>query len=302
MTTIALATYAALPELAPDDQLLIGALDVHGVRASPTVWDDPSVDWSAFDAVVIRSCWDYHLRNDAFFAWIDRVSTLGVPIWNPPAMLRWNSRKTYLHDLTIAGVRTVPTLWLAGDGARRSDMSLDKIMTESGSHVAVVKPVVSASAHDTYKVTQDDARANATEHDARLREIAERDGAMVQPFIPQIAQNGEWSLLFFGGVFSHAVLKRAAPGDFRVQREFGGTHELVTPTPRVLGQAEDALRAAPGESVYARVDGYLLDEDFILTELELLEPSLFLEVHPEAPARFAAALMARMGISRGQVR
>jgi len=294
MPSIALATYARLPELADDDRLLIGALANLGAHAVAAVWDDDTVAWNEFDAVIIRSCWDYHLRADEFFAWIDRVTALGVPIRNPPAMLRWNSRKTYLHDLTIGGVRTVPTLWLAGDGARRSKLSLEKILTDTGSHEAVVKPVVSASAHDTWKVTHDDARANAAEHDARLKELADRNGAMVQPFITEIAANGEWSLMFFGGTFSHAVLKRAAPGEFRVQREFGGTHESVMPSERVLAQAERALRAAPGDSVYARVDGYLLDGELVLTELELLEPALFLDVHPDAPARFASAIMASL--------
>jgi glutathione synthase/RimK-type ligase-like ATP-grasp enzyme len=185
-------------------------------------------------------------------------------------------------------------MWLAGDGARESELSLDKIMTDTGSHEAVVKPVVSASGHDTWKVTHDEARTNAAEHDARLKELAERDGAMVQPFVPEIAANGEWSLLFFDGVFSHAVLKRVAAGDFRVGRVFGGTHEQVTPSARVLEQAERALRCAPGDSVYGRVDGYLHGDDLVLTELELLEPSLFLDAHPEAPARFANAITARI--------
>ena len=295
MLSVALATYGKLPQLAADDQPLIGALASLGARAVAAVWDDPAVAWGTFHGVVIRSCWDYHLRTDEFFAWVDRVSGLGVRVLNPPVMLRWNSRKTYLHDLTIGGVRTVPTLWLAGDGARRETLSLDKIMTDTGSHEAVVKPVVSASAHETWKVTHEDARANAAEHDARLKDLAERDGAMVQPFIPEIASQGEWSLLFFGGVFSHAVLKRAAPGDFRVQRRFGGTHESATPSARVLEQASRTLRAAPGNPTYARVDGYLRDDDLVVTELELLEPSLFLDAHPDAPARFAAAIVAALG-------
>ena len=295
MPSVALATYSKLPQLMDDDRLVIGALASHGVRATPVVWDDPAVAWDAYDGVVIRSCWDYHLRTDEFFSWVAHVSSLGVTILNPPAILRWNSRKTYLHDLTIAGVRTVPTLWLAGESARQSDLSLDKIMTDTGSHEAVVKPIVSASAHDTWKVTHDDARANAAEHDARLKELAERHGAMVQPFVPEIAANGEWSLLFFGGVFSHAVLKRVAAGDFRVGRLYGGTHEPVTPSARVIEQAERALRCAPGDSVYGRVDGYLLGDDLVLTELEMLEPSLFLDAHPDAPARFARAIAARVG-------
>src|SRR5215204_876830 len=137
MPFIALATYATLPELADDDRLLIGALanlDAHAVAA---VWDDDTVAWNEFDAVIIRSCWDYHLRADEFFAWIDRVTALGVPIRNPPAMLRWNSRKTYLHDLTIGGVRTVPTLWLLQDNPRRATASLEVTLADTGWEHAV---------------------------------------------------------------------------------------------------------------------------------------------------------------------
>src|SRR5688500_165047 len=291
MPSIALATYATLPELAPDERPLIDELASLGVRAVPAVWDDASVTWTEFDGVVIRSCWDYHLRIAEFFAWVDRVTASGVRIWNPPAMLRWNSRKTYLHDLAIGGVRTVPTLWLSGDGARRPALSLETILADTGWDVAVVKPVVSASAHDTWKLSRNEARVNRAIHDPRLQALVARHGAMVQPFIPEIASDGEWSLLFFGGEFSHVVQKRAAKGEFRVQREFGGTFETMSrPTPRVLDQAERALRSAPGQSVYARVDGVILGGDLVVTELELLEPSLFLDGDPDAPARFASAI------------
>src|SRR5688572_12418983 len=228
MPSIALATYAALPALAPDEQLLIESLAAIGIRGVPAVWDDPSIAWTEFDGVIIRSCWDYHLRPAEFFGWIDRVTASGVPIWNPPSMLRWNSRKTYLHDLAIGGVRTVPTLWLEGDGARRSPLSLESILADTGWEVAVVKPIVSASAHETWKLSRAEARAHRAEHDARLHALVARHGVMVQPFVPEIESDGEWSLQFFSGEFSHAVLKRASAGDFRVQREFGGTHETVT--------------------------------------------------------------------------
>jgi len=109
MPAIALATYAALPNLAADEHPLIARLAERDIRAVPAVWDDPAVAWQQFAGVIVRSCWDYHLRPAEFFHWIDRVTSLGVPIWNSPATLRWNSRKTYLHDLTIGGVRTVPS-------------------------------------------------------------------------------------------------------------------------------------------------------------------------------------------------
>jgi hypothetical protein len=293
MPAIALATYAALPDLAPDEHPLIDSLAALGVRATAAVWDDPSVAWSEFDAVVVRSCWDYHLRYDEFFRWIDRVMRCGVPIWNPPATIRWNSRKTYLHDLSIGGIRTVPTLWLPPDNPRAETASLATILADTGWDRAVVKPIISASAHETWSVTIDDVREDAAAWDARLRALIARPGAMVQPFIREVESDGEWSLQFFGGVFSHAVRKYAALGDFRVTREWGGWHEHMAPPPNVIHQAERALRTAPGESVYARVDGVLVDGDLVVTELELLEPSLFLDAHPEAPARFARAIVGK---------
>jgi len=300
MPAIALATYDALPDLAVDEHPLVASLDARGIRAVPAVWSDPGVAWEVFAGVVIRSCWDYHLRPAEFFAWIDRVAGLGVPIWNAPATLRWNSRKTYLHDLAIGGVRTVPTLWLLSDNGRRTPPSLASILADTGWERAVVKPVVSASAHETWTVARDDARVNAATHDGRLRAVIARHGVMVQPFVPEIETDGEWSLQFFGGVFSHAVIKRAAEGDFRVQREYGGTHETVVPPSSVVRQAERALRAAPGDSLYARVDGVLIDGDLVVTELELLEPSLFLDADPAAPDRFADAIVAVSFRAKGE--
>ena len=292
MPAIALATYASLPDLAPDEHVLVELLHAHGVRAEPAVWDDPAVRWDSYDAVLVRSCWDYHLRHDEFFRWVDRVEQLGVPMWNSPRTLRWNSRKTYLHDLTIGGVRTVPTLWLQPDDPRSPNASLAGILADTGWHRAVVKPVISASAHETWRVSIDEARDDAAEHDTRLRGIATRTGAMIQPFVPELETEGEWSLLFFGGEFCHAVLKRAAKGDFRVQREFGGTHVTIYhPTRSVLEQAERAVRSAPTLPLYARVDGVVLAGDLVVTELELLEPSLFLDAHPDAPGRFADAIV-----------
>jgi glutathione synthase/RimK-type ligase-like ATP-grasp enzyme len=298
MPAIAFATYPALPLLAADEHPLIERLAELDIRGVPAVWDDPAVEWEKFDGVIIRSCWDYHLRFAEFFSWIARVERAGVPIWNAPATVRWNSRKTYLHDLSIGGIRTVPTLWLLANGGRGGTASVAAILADTGWEHVVIKPVLSASAHETWKVSRDEAHANAAVHDERIRALIRRDGVMVQPFVPEIESDGEWSLQFFGGTYSHTVIKRAKDGDFRVQREFGGTHESVTPAPSVLRQAERALRAAPGESLYARVDGVLIDGELVVTELELLEPSLFLDSDPEAPSRFAAAIASVLGDRR----
>jgi hypothetical protein len=154
-------------------------------------------------------------------------------------------------------------------GDRRS---LKAVLEEAGWADAVVKPVVSASAHETWRTSL----GSGTSDEARFRQLLESGEMMVQPYLREIAREGEWSLIFLADRFSHAVVKRPRPGDFRVQRQFGGSREVTDPGARLLSSARAALDAAPGRSVYARVDGYLIDGRFVLMELELIEPELFL--------------------------
>jgi glutathione synthase/RimK-type ligase-like ATP-grasp enzyme len=155
----------------------------------------------------------------------------------------------------------------------------------------VVKPAVSASARDTWKAT----RADAHESEASFRELAAAGDVLVQPFVREVTSDGEWSLLFYGGVYSHAVRKRPRAGDFRVQTAHGGSAVAEEPDARVIAQAREALRAAPaplGELLYARVDGCMIGDRFVLMELELVEPELFLGMHPAAADRLAAHVSA----------
>lgn len=215
---IALVTYHELPTLADDDRLLIPALAAHGLDAVPAVWNDPTIDWSRFSAAVIRSTWDYYHDIAAFHRWISEVEASGVRLYNPPEVLRWNSDKRYLRELEARGVAVVPTRWVeAGDCITLADL-LDASRWED----AVVKPAVSASAWETWKTSS----ARAREDEPRFRRLAERGTVMVQPLIPEVSRDGEWSLLYLGGEFSHALVKRARDGDFGVQPRHGGT---VTP-------------------------------------------------------------------------
>jgi glutathione synthase/RimK-type ligase-like ATP-grasp enzyme len=281
---IALVTYRRLPGLSADDQLLLGPLATRGVRAEPAVWDDPAVAWGSYDALVIRSTWNYHTAVEAFVAWIDRVEALGIPAWNPPPILRWNASKTYLRDLVERGVDVVPTRWAAGDGGPK----IADVLDDAGWADAVVKPAVSASAYETWRV---DAGGVTASDEARFRELSVRPGgAMVQRFVPELARDGEWSLMFLGGEYSHAVLKRPRAGDFRVQHEHGGSAEARTPPAHVLAAAREITTRIPGAWLYARVDGVEIDRRFVLVELELLEPSLFLAADAGAAERFAAAI------------
>lgn len=280
---VALVTCANLPQLTPDDRLLADALRDRGVDPVPAVWDEPATDWRSFHRVVLRSPWDYHLRPREFAAWLDAREGDGVRMVNPAPLVRWNVHKSYLSELARAGVPVLETVGLP----RGRASALAALMDARGWADVVVKPAVSASAHRTFRVSRADAASLEESLDAILR-----DGdALVQPLAPEVLEQGEWSIVFLGGRFSHAVLKRGAAGEFRVQEEFGGRAETRDPGGALLPQAEAALQAAPGPTAYARVDGIERDGRFVLMELELVEPVLYLGRDPEAPGRLADAIL-----------
>jgi glutathione synthase/RimK-type ligase-like ATP-grasp enzyme len=287
MLAIGLATCAKVPDLTADDRLLLDELLRRGVDARAVVWDDPAVDWATFDSVMIRSCWDYTLRPEPFLAWMDSLEKAGVPLWNPAGLVRWNHHKSYLQDLEQSGIPIVPTVFLER-GAR---VSIAALLEERGWTEAVVKPAVSASANRTSRVSLAGAVQAQEDFDALL---ADGD-VLVQRFLPEIASLGEWSLIFIAGAFSHALLKRPAAGDFRVQVELGGSAVRQEPPPGLFEQAQTVARCIPEPWLFARLDGVDLAGVFTIMEVELIEPFLFLADEPLAPMRLAEALTARTG-------
>jgi glutathione synthase/RimK-type ligase-like ATP-grasp enzyme len=281
MSRIALATSSKYPNLTDDDRLLLAPLAQRDIQADPAIWSDPSRDWSTYDAVVIRSCWDYHLQPEKFLRWTADLEALNVPIFNSADIVRWNSDKTYLRDLETKGIATVPTLW----PEHGSQISLNNILRELAWPKAVVKPRISATAYRTQLVTPE----NALSAQALFDDLRDGPGVMVQKFMDGITTEGEWSLMFFASAFSHAVIKRPKRGDFRVQNDFGGTAHLADPPPDVLDAAAHAVKAVDATQ-YARVDGVVDEGQFRLMELELIEPALFLAEHNAAPTRFAEAI------------
>ena len=290
MPHVAFVTSAELAALTDDDRLAVDALAGLGLDVVPAVWDDASLDWTAFAAVVVRSPWDYFYRASEFAPWIDRLAALRAPLWNPAPLLRWNMDKRYLRELERAGVRCVPTHW--AEGTSGAGDSLGEVLRRNGWARAVVKPLVSGGAHETWKVGSPDA-----ESEARFRRLA-ASGAMVQPFVDEIVTEGEWSLLFFAGEYSHAVRKRPRAGDFRVQEAHGGVIVPAEPPPALLAAAREVLARVGGPWLYARVDLCRHAGDWALMELEMLEPSLFLGADAGAPARFARAVAALAAPSR----
>jgi glutathione synthase/RimK-type ligase-like ATP-grasp enzyme len=251
------------------------------MEVSARPWDDPGVAWGDFDRIVLRSTWNYHLASGAFDAWLQRLADEGRPVLNPVAAVRWNARKDYLLELAAAGLPVVPTRILA-PGEPPAPV---RWMADFETPEVVVKPAVGASAHGVSRL-----RLDAPDSTERLRAAAAEGTILVQPFRREVRDRGEWSAVFLDGEYSHAVLKRPAEGDFRVQEELGG-HALSREAPepiRELGRA--ALARAPRRTLYARVDAVEGPDGPRLMELELIEPSLYFGTDPRAPHRFAAGL------------
>jgi len=289
VTDVALATAAELPSLIDDEDAFRTALEARDITAEPVVWSDEPVEWGEFDAVLVRTIWDYYRRANAFDAWLDRLDCAPTTVWNSVRTLRWNSHKFYLRDLAERGVPTLQTAYLD----RGAGVSLDGLMADRGWDEVVVKPAMSAGAFETKRISRADADAAQT----WFEDLIARRDVLVQRFADEI-EAGEWSLVFFDGAYSHAVRKHPEAGDFRVQSEHGGRVTAESPQAGLVEQAADVVAAVTAElrgqvPLYARVDGIVRDEIFRLVEIELIEPELFFRADDGAGDRLAEAFVER---------
>ena len=260
-----------------DDELAIAVLRGRGCEVDEIPWQNDA-EWKSYDSVMVRSTWDYQRAAESFLAVLERIAAV-TTLWNPIDVIRWNIRKTYLRDLAAKGVPIVPTTF--GSGATFRDL-----MAKSGR--AVLKPVVSANAYDTFVLGDPKRTASLSLIESKF----ENREWLFQPFVSSVETEGEHSLFYFANQYSHAVLKQPAAGDFRVQEEHGG---IITPEQPAadVRRVADAVIAAMGRPLaQARVDLVRLgDGTPALMELELIEPSLYFRTDPRAPDNFADALL-----------
>lgn len=292
--SIAFITCSEHPGLCEDDRLLLEPCRQAGLEVAPVIWDDASVDWTSYDACVIRSTWDYCQKLPAFERWIEAMHAQEIPLHNPPRLLKWNLRKTYLRDLQAKNIPIIPTLFVEkSDQVPRLQELLEDAPTLPGSDDQfVIKQIVSAGGYQAWKIHASDALRFQSEFDRLVRET----GALVQPYVPEVKTHGEWALLYYNGEFSHAVLKKPAAGEFRVQEKFGGNQWEETPPAELIEAGKSAIEAARKitgvqDVLYTRVDGVVVQGRFRVMELEMLEPSLFLLQAPaKAQHAFAQAI------------
>ena len=273
---IGLATSSDVPDWEVDDRPLHEALQARAVDLHHPVWDDDAVDWDAFDAVLIRTTWDYMERQEEFAAWAERVPRL----LNPAHIVRWNTHKSYLRDLPSHHV--APTIWLfKGDTFDLSELP-------EGRHF--IKPQVGATARETLRFVPGDPRAQA-----HLDRLLTTEDVMVQPYLSKVETEGEVSAIFIDGAISHCVRKIPNPGDYRVQDDFGAKDEPTTFSPAQRALAMNVWDRLFPHLLYGRVDLLALDDGTpVVTEVELVEPSLFFRHGPGAAERLADALLARV--------
>ena len=277
---IALATAAYLPDGSDDDQVLIAAMRAAGLTPVSAIWDQPA-NWSSFDAVVLRSIWDYHLKYARFLEWLDELDRAAVPVFNSTDVVRWNADKRYMLELEQRGVRVTPTVLALTD----DDRGLADIALEKGWHHLVVKPTVASTGYETWMT-----RAPVTpDAETRFRAQRERMDVLVQEFA-QGVQAGEISLVFLNGDYSHSVIKRAVGDEFRVHIEHGGTVDSIVPTPAQIEWARTVVHAVEQSWVYARVDAVSDAAGLMVMELELLDPELFFKYDAAAADKFIGAL------------
>ena len=283
MAHLAFVTYSGRPDITGDDGLAAAVLAERGHQVLPLCWDGLNNDRPKLDLIVLRSPWNYHLLPEAFLSWLDEISQR-TRVVNAPAIVRWNAHKRYLIELA-AKLPVIPTVLVT----QGTHAEITKLSARFNTDRIVVKPAISASAYLTDSFAVDQLSAAQ----AFLEKILSERDTLVQPFVDAIATEGEVSLMYFLGRFSHAVIKHPKAGEFRVQHELGGSITPYKPEDRLLSLCETALRNVPWREipVYARID--VVNDPKIgwqLQELELIEPSLYLEYSRSAAAQFAEAI------------
>lgn len=266
-----------------DDRLLI-FLQKKGLKIEMVIWNDPEVNWESYQLAILKSPWDYFDLIAEFHLWLDLLEEKKVRLLNPIDVVRWNTDKKYLKDIQAAGLNITPCHFIN----EKEKINLPDYFNVYQTDTLIVKPCISGGAKNTFKVTID----NILEINNKLNELIKEEDFIIQPFLTEVVENGEWSFIFFNGVFSHCLIKKAKTGDFRVQPAHGGSVHAQNPDQKLILMAAEYVKHFAKNCLYARVDGTFINDQFLLMELELIEPFLFLNASPGNYDRYYDALQA----------
>lgn len=287
MKKCALLSMDSLENFFAYDDMLIDPMAKQGWHAELVSWRNRQLDWAQFDVVIIRSTWDYQSDAQAFLACLAEIEASGARLENSLELVKWNISKGYLKDMQNQGINIVPTLWFDNFDLQKVQQSFGHFKTKQ----LVIKPLISANADDTFRLTPDTLISTAP----HLSKTFSQRSFMIQPFLSAIVEEGEYSLFYFAGYYSHAIIKQPKKGDFRVQEEHGGQLQTIEPDEAMLTCARHALASLPCDALYARVDLVRYENEFALMEVELIEPSLYFNMDPQSPQRFVDAFIECFG-------
>jgi hypothetical protein len=269
-----------------DEDLLIKALEERGISCVRASWEDDGFDWSTVRSVLFRTPWNYFDRFLDFSVWMEKAACQ-TSFLNSERLVRWNLDKAYLWELSVSGIPVAPGFYFSSG----SSVNPEEFLLCSGWKEAVIKPAVSGTARHTWRLTPE----NIHESTSRFQDLLKNESMILQEFQSSVPEKGEVSLILLDGQFSHAVLKKARPGDFRVQDDFGGSLHDYVPRSEEIRLAEKALAACPELPLYARVDLVRNGNDLpLIMELELIEPELWFRRHPAAAEKMAELLDIRL--------
>ena len=266
-----------------ENVLLLEYLQSKGLTIQKEIWDDPQVNWAAYDLALLKAPWDYFDKFGQFSEWLKQLEALGIRLLNPVDVVRWNSDKHYLRDIAEAGLQIIPSLFLKQEEKPAWPALFDHFQTNR----LIMKPAVSGAAKNTFILKKEEIDSVAPGLEILLQE----EPFLLQPFVQEIQEEGEWSFVFFGGRFSHCLLKTAKTGDFRVQHVHGGAVHAKEAPKELLALAQQYIDAFAQGCLYARVDGVRINGNFALMELELIEPYLYLFTHQQGFENYYQALL-----------
>lgn len=278
MKRVGFVTSAQFPHLTDSDSLVIEPLRKRGIEVEPIIWSSPPATLNQFEAIIMRSAWDYHTNISKFKLFLNSINKSGVPTYNPIDTMTWNINKSYLLDLSKQGVPIVPSI--------KIQTFNENILTHINKwSEIIIKPTVGGSAYGIKKLQT----ANKKEIMREINNLLFIGDVLIQPFMKEI-YDGEISFIFFDKQYSHAVLKIPRVNEYRTQPQFGVTCRRVYPESRLINQANEIIHHIKEPLLYARLDALVVNNNLLLMELELIEPHLFLDEAPEAASTFADAI------------
>jgi glutathione synthase/RimK-type ligase-like ATP-grasp enzyme len=287
MKKVVFLTMDSLENFECYDHLLIRPLEILGWQVEEISWRRKNVNWNNNDAVIVRSTWDYQSDSQKFLKVLEDISKSTAVLFNDFQTLKWNMNKIYLKDLKDRGVHIVPTMW-------EKEFIVEKLISYFsllGTEDIIIKPNISANADNTLLLN----RNNINKYISEISDVFKDRNFMVQPFLKNIILEGEYSLFYFNGMYSHTILKVPEQNDFRVQEEHGGKIKLVQSDSQKQNICENIIKKLSVVPLYARIDLVRTNKnEFVLMELELIEPSLYFHMDKDSPKKFAKAFDTRM--------